>query len=75
MPDAAPRGADIFLARCAAFAAWLAARPESSIAVVTHWGVIDALTCVEFENCELRSYPLGALAARAPREGTLVPPG
>jgi hypothetical protein len=94
----------VFLERCAAFAAWLAARPERSIAVVTHWGVIDALTSIEFENCEarglracslapangacadrscfacagcaqLRTFALDALVVRAPREGSLVPPG
>jgi hypothetical protein len=87
----------VFLERCAAFAAWLAARPERSIAVVTHWGVIDALTSIEFENCEacvqrcfcllctvltapvsraqVRTFALDALAVRAPREGSLVPPG
>jgi hypothetical protein len=97
--DPEPEG--VFLARCAAFGAWLAARPETCIAVVTHWGVIDALTSIEFENCEvrllcvregaeecacvltracavvqLRTFPLAALAVRAPRElGPLVPPG
>ncbi len=68
--------ADVFLERCAAFGAWLAARPEDCIAVVSHWGVIDALTSLEFQNCELRTFPLSRLAVRAPRElGPLVPPG
>ena len=66
----------MFLARCAAFRAWLAARPEACVAVVAHWGVLDALTCVEFNNCELRTFALAQLRVREPRElGALVPPG
>jgi hypothetical protein len=55
--------ADVFLARCGAFAAWLAARPERCIAVVTHWGVIDGLTSLEFTNCEARGPRARAAAA------------
>ena len=46
--------ADVFLERVSRFRAWLAARPERVIAVVSHWGVLDALTQVEFANCEVR---------------------
>ena len=34
---------------------WLLARPERSIGVVAHWGVLLSLTGAEFENCELRT--------------------
>ena len=33
---------------------WLAARPESTIGLVCHWGVIDWLIGEDFENCEMR---------------------
>ena len=46
--------ADVFLERVSRFRAWLAARPERVIAVVSHWGVLDALTQLEFANCEVR---------------------
>jgi len=48
----------VFLARVAEFRDWLAARPETVIAVVTHWGVLDALTQIEFANCEVRARSL-----------------
>jgi len=48
------RCADVFLERVSRFRAWLAARPERVIAVVSHWGVLDALTQLEFANCEVR---------------------
>mmetsp|Transcript_35641 Transcript_35641/g.72639 ORF Transcript_35641/g.72639 Transcript_35641/m.72639 type:complete len:268 (-) Transcript_35641:91-894(-) len=31
---------------------WLASQPERRIAVVSHWGVIDALTGMSLNNCE-----------------------
>jgi broad specificity phosphatase PhoE len=68
-----PEPEDAFLERCRQFTLWLAARPETSIAVVTHWGVIEALTQTEFNNVELRTYSLQDLVVRRPRE--LVPPG
>jgi hypothetical protein len=49
--DPEPEG--VFLARCAAFGS-PQDRKRARIAVVTHWGVIDALTSIEFENCEVR---------------------
>mmetsp|Transcript_3642 Transcript_3642/g.7922 ORF Transcript_3642/g.7922 Transcript_3642/m.7922 type:complete len:382 (+) Transcript_3642:154-1299(+) len=33
---------------------WLSARPESTIGLVSHWGVIDWLIGEDFENCEMR---------------------
>jgi broad specificity phosphatase PhoE len=44
-----------FAARVASLRAWLRARPESCIALVSHWGVLRALTGEEFANCELRT--------------------
>jgi hypothetical protein len=57
------RRAGVFLERVSRFRAWLAARPERVIAVVSHWGVLDALTQLEFANCEVRP----ARARRAAR--------
>lgn len=37
--------------RLTAFKAWLAARPEGRIAVVSHWGVIYGMTGQSLENC------------------------
>jgi hypothetical protein len=34
---------------------WLLARPESCIAVVSHWACLHALTDDHFNNCELRT--------------------
>lgn len=42
-----------FVARVAALHAWLRARPERTIALVSHWGVIHALTGEQVENCAL----------------------
>ena len=33
---------------------WIHDRPEQAIALVCHWGVIDALTGLDFDNCEVR---------------------
>jgi broad specificity phosphatase PhoE len=67
------RCAEVFLERVSRFRAWLAARPESVIAVVSHWGVIDALTQIEFANCEVSSTALGCIVrpARAPTDAPL----
>ena len=37
--------------------AWLQDRPETTIAVVCHWGVIDWMLDLDFGNCELRIVP------------------
>jgi hypothetical protein len=53
----------VFAERIEAARAWLEARPERSIAVVTHWGVLHSLTGgTDFENCELRTTRLSRLA-------------
>jgi hypothetical protein len=46
---------DAFDARMDELRDWLLKRPERSIGLVAHWGVLLSLTGVEFENCELRS--------------------
>jgi hypothetical protein len=46
-----------------AFRRWLAARPERSIAVVSHHGLLRCLTGHDFQNCELRSALLSDLLA------------
>jgi broad specificity phosphatase PhoE len=52
----------VFARRVAALLRWLAARPERSVALVSHWGVLRALTRGrDFDNCELRSLRLSQL--------------
>jgi hypothetical protein len=41
---------------------WLSARPEQCIAVVSHWGVLQALTGEDFDNCELQTLKLSELS-------------
>jgi broad specificity phosphatase PhoE len=48
-----------FDARMIKLYSFLRDRPESTIAVVCHWGVIDWMLGVDFENCELRVVPFG----------------
>lgn len=47
--------ADVFNQRMQQLQAWLAARPERCIAVVSHWACLQALTGDHFNNCELRT--------------------
>ncbi|KAK9811659.1 hypothetical protein WJX72_007780 [[Myrmecia] bisecta] len=51
----APETVEQFLARMHRLRDYLAERPEQSIGVVAHWGVLEALTGREFQNCELWS--------------------
>jgi hypothetical protein len=44
---------------------WIAERPEQCIAVVSHWGVLQALTGEDFENCELMTVKLSELKVPA----------
>jgi len=44
---------------------WLRDRPERSIAVVCHWGIIDWMIQESFENCELRVVPFPSLKPRS----------
>ena len=59
-----PIAAAAFLRRVEWLRQWLEARPESSLALVSHWGVLHALTGDEFANCEVRTLRLGDLRAR-----------
>lgn len=40
---------------------WLEARPEKCIVLFSHWGVIRALTGLNFDNCEVRSIKMSQL--------------
>ncbi len=58
------RPAAVFKERVAELRRWLAARPESSIALVAHWGLLNELTRGgDFANCELRTYELNEQTA------------
>ena len=59
-----PEPEKVFLERCSELLTWLRARPEQSLALVTHWGVLKALTGAEFDNCELRTVRLSDLRVR-----------
>lgn len=43
---------------------WLNDRPESTIAVICHWGVLDWFLDADFDNCEMRKVPLRDLAIK-----------
>jgi broad specificity phosphatase PhoE len=47
---------EAFSARMRKLYQWLDDRPESSIAVVCHHGVIDWMTDMDFNNCQWREY-------------------
>jgi broad specificity phosphatase PhoE len=55
----------VFLARMQQLQQWIEARPERVLAVVTHWGVLRALTGRDFENCELQTVKLSELRLAA----------
>jgi broad specificity phosphatase PhoE len=44
---------------------WLDQRPEKRIAVVCHWGVIDWMLDLDFDNCQWREVPHSSLRQRA----------
>eukprot|EP00775_Hariotina_reticulata_P007810 gene7810-8007_t len=54
---------DVFDARMEQLYEWLQRRPESCIAVVSHWGCLHALTGYEFRNCELHTTRLSRMLA------------
>lgn len=43
-----------FNQRMIALCEWLESREESNIALISHWGVLEWLTGLEFENCEMK---------------------
>jgi len=59
-----------FTSRLELFKEWLVAQPERRIAVVSHWGVIHALTGRSAGNCEVVQQNLNELLARPMREAT-----
>jgi hypothetical protein len=42
---------------------WILARPEQCIVIVSHWGVLKALTGHDFANCEVRVVDADSLLA------------
>ena len=54
-----------FNARMVKLYRFLRDRPELTIAVICHWGVIDWMLGVDFENCELRVVPFGDIRPEA----------
>ncbi|KAJ1492634.1 histidine phosphatase superfamily [Baffinella frigidus] len=50
-----------FRERLQAFKGWLAARPETHITVVSHWGAIYGLTGLSLENCQVARVRLSEL--------------
>ena len=44
----------VFTSRIQQLQQYILSRPEKYIAVVAHWGVLKALTGIEFQNCEAR---------------------
>ena len=46
-----------FRQRMVALYEWLDRRPEQKICVIAHWGVLDFLTGIDFENCQMMSVP------------------
>jgi len=60
-PTLEEEGDAAFAARVDALGAWLRARPERCVAVVSHWGPILEATGAEFENVEMRSFRMSQL--------------
>jgi broad specificity phosphatase PhoE len=52
---------DVFKPRMVALKAFLEAREEKCIAIVSHWGVIRSLTKLDPRNCELNIISIDAL--------------
>jgi broad specificity phosphatase PhoE len=48
---------EVFEQRMMQLYQWLEARPESTIGLVSHWGVIRWMLNVDFRNCEMRVVP------------------
>jgi len=62
-----------FKERVEEFRAWLMTRPESTVAVVAHWGLLAALTTVHFDNSEVKTFEMdleGALRLVEELEGS-----
>lgn len=53
-----------FHARMDRLLQWIQNRPESEIAIVCHWGVIDWMLDMDFDNCQWMSVPLSQVQSR-----------
>lgn len=51
----------IFNSRMKQLLQWIGTRPESSMVLVSHWGVLAHLTGKEFDNCEMMTVSLSTL--------------
>lgn len=54
-----------FDCRMQSLVSWLKERPEQKIAVVCHWGVIDWMLDLDFDNCQWREVPFSSLRQHA----------
>ena len=52
---------EVFERRMAELIEYIQARPEQTLALVCHWGVIVSITGEDFDNCEMRKYNVRAL--------------
>eukprot|EP00242_Pyramimonas_sp_CCMP2087_P014689 CAMPEP_0198201038 /NCGR_PEP_ID=MMETSP1445-20131203/3868_1 /TAXON_ID=36898 /ORGANISM="Pyramimonas sp., Strain CCMP2087" /LENGTH=250 /DNA_ID=CAMNT_0043871219 /DNA_START=65 /DNA_END=820 /DNA_ORIENTATION=- len=59
-----PESPDVFMKRTDELVEWLHRRPEQTLALVCHWGVIYTLTGESFQNCEMRQMRLSQLSSR-----------
>jgi broad specificity phosphatase PhoE len=48
---------ELFDSRMTRLYNWIECRPESTIAVICHWGVIEWMIDQDFRNCEMRVVP------------------
>ena len=53
---------DYFEERMLRLYKWLEQREEKTIAVVCHWGVLQWLTGIDFDNCEVKAVEFNVLA-------------
>ena len=51
--------------RMQSLVSWLGKRPEQKIAVVCHWGVIDWMLDMDFDNCQWREVAYSSLRQHA----------
>ena len=52
---------EVFERRMAELIEYIQARPEQTLALVCHWGVIVSITGEDFDNCEMRKFNVRAL--------------
>jgi len=54
---------DVFEDRMTSLREWLGKREEKTIVVVCHWGVLEWLTGIDFDNCEVKVVEYDKLAS------------